>query len=401
MRAAPPLHFLEPAASAAWAPFHGVRPVAELRAGAWPVRERWTRLLEAAPAAIVGDALAGFHEFDEPPIQPTGPIAGPAIVVRSDFAPALAEPAPLAAGVRRLVHSGTTVAWVVPAGETWQGPEEPGPAGGGGADAAREVAGLLLRGAFDLVTALERLLADDVAQLARDGGDPLPAGSVVLGDAALVVARGALIEPGVVFDVRKGAIVLEANVEVRAGARLEGPLYAGRGTRLLGGPIANAVFGPRCNARGEISTSVFTGYCNKGHDGFVGHSVLGHWVNLGAGTTTSNLKNTYGEVRLDVGRERLATGRTNLGTLFGDHAKTAIGTMLATGTVVGAGANLFGAAGVPKWVPPMAWGNELRERLTEDGFLKIATRVLPRRDVEVTDARRASLAAIYRRATAG
>ena len=106
---------------------------------------------------------------------------------------------------------------------------------------------------------------------------------------------------------------------------------------------------------GEIATSAFLGYANKAHDGFVGHSVVGHWVNLGALTTTSNLKNTYGPVRLVVGDRRIDTGRQYLGTLFGDHAKTAIGTMLGTGTVVGTGANVFGAA-PPKHVPGVRVG---------------------------------------------
>jgi hypothetical protein len=147
--------------------------------------------------------------------------------------------------------------------------------------------------------------------------------------------------------------------------------------------------------RGEIASSCFIGYGNKGHDGFVGHSVLGHWVNLGAGTTTSNLKNTYGAVRLTSDGTTLDTGRQFLGTLFGDHAKTAIGTMLSTGTIVGAGANVFGAP-PPKWVPPMAWGHQ-GELLTEDGFLRVAERVMPRRDVTVTPERRAALVALYRR----
>ena len=95
--------------------------------------------------------------------------------------------------------------------------------------------------------------------------------------------------------------------------------------------------GPHCRLHGEISTSIFAGYANKSHDGFLGHSVVGEWVNLGAGTITSNLKNTYGPMRLDIGTARIETGRTNVGTLFGDHVKTAIGTLLPTGAVVGYG----------------------------------------------------------------
>jgi hypothetical protein len=145
-----------------------------------------------------------------------------------------------------------------------------------------------------------------------------------------------------------------------------------------------------------VTASLFVGYANKGHEGFVGHSVLGHWVNLGAGTTTSNLKNTYGPVRLDIGTERIETGRLNVGTLFGDHAKTAIGTMLSTGTVVGAGANVFGARTPPKYVPPFAWGDD-GARMSEAGFLRVAERVMARREVAFTEARRGSLQRTYAR----
>jgi UDP-N-acetylglucosamine diphosphorylase/glucosamine-1-phosphate N-acetyltransferase len=256
---------------------------------------------------------------------------------------------------------------------------------------------MVLRGTFDLLTALERLLAPDCASFAALDHDPLPDACIVIGEADLVVCRGARVEPGVVFDTRAGAVVLEPDAEVRNGSRLEGPLYAGDHTRILGGHLRASVFGPRCSVKGEISSSVFLGYSNKSHDGFVGHSAVGCWVNLGAGTTTSNLKNTYGDVSLEIEGRRFTTGRQFLGSLIGDHAKTAIGTMLSTGTVVGAGANLFGPAQPPRYVPPMAWGNHGVERLSEDGFLKIAERVMPRREVAFTPERRAALVATYRK----
>jgi len=165
----------------------------------------------------------------------------------------------------------------------------------------------------------------------------------------------------------------------------------GPGTRVLGGLVRGSVFGPECRVHGEIAASVFLGFANKSHYGFVGHSVVGHWVNLGAGTTTSNLKNTYGPVRLEVDGERIETGRINVGALFGDHAKTAIGTMLATGTVVSAGANVFGTPMPPKYVPPFAWGCIGEERMSEDGFLRVAERVLKRRNVAFSAERRESL----------
>ncbi|MEZ0336021.1 MAG: putative sugar nucleotidyl transferase [Gemmatimonadales bacterium] len=376
----------------AWAPFAGVRPISELRAGVWRIRERWEAALETDTTAILGEHVAGFSEKDEPPCRAPEPIAGPAIVVSSCFAPTGA-PLTIDPPVRRLTHRGATVGWVVPDGEKWVSPHEHGP--------ALEIEGMPLRGTYDLVGALEALLVADCADFRAAPTSGVPDGSIVLGDPTDVVVLGASVEPGVVFDVRHGVVVIDEAVEVRHGTRLEGPVYAGPGTRLLGGFIRSSVFGPECRVRGEIASSVFLGYANKAHDGFVGHSVLGHWVNLGAGTTTSNLKNTYGLVRLEVQGQRIETGRLNLGTLFGDHAKTAIGTMLATGTVVSAGANVFGTPMPPKFVPPFAWGCTGQDRMTEDGFLQIAERVMARRDLELTPARQESLRRTFGRGIAG
>jgi hypothetical protein len=176
------------------------------------------------------------------------------------------------------------VGWTVPAGERWNAPHERG--------SVLEVDGLVLRGSFDLVTALERFLPQDCADFRDAPATGVPEGSLVLGDPSGVIVRGAVIDPGVVFDVRQGAVVLEAGVEVRHGTRLEGPVFVGANSKLLGGFIRASAFGPECRVHGEIAASVFLGYANKSHDGFVGHSVVGLWVNLGALTTTSNLNTT-------------------------------------------------------------------------------------------------------------
>ena len=158
--------------------------------------------------------------------------------------------------------------------------------------------------------------------------------------------------------------------------------------------------GPRCRLHGEISTSVFNGYANKSHDGFLGHSVVAEWVNLGAGTITSNLKNTYGPIRLTLHGARHETGLMFLGSLFGDHVKTAIGTMLPTGCVVGVGANLFGTRRPPSEVAPFTWGLDEQGPVLEVGrFVEIAERVLPRRDIVMDDAMRRYLAALWGAAT--
>lgn len=385
----PPLYLLEPEnPGAAWLPFTGVRPICELRAGAWRIRERWEGILGAETKAIIGAHVLGFHEFDEPPVQAPGPITGPAIIARSDFAPS-EPPEDLPDGTRRLTHDGITVAWIVPSGTLWSGPNDEG--------AAAEVPGLHLHGTHDLITALEHLLAADVATIEIDGAQPLPEQTTVLGDPSHILLLSTEVEPGVTFDTRNGAIVVEFGAEIRGGTRVEGPCFIGPGCRVLGGFIRQSVFGPMCVVRGEVSNSVFLGYANKAHDGFVGHSVLGHWVNLGAGTTTSNLKNTYGEVRLDLPGGRIETKRQYLGTMLGDHAKAAIGTMFSTGSVIGAGANVFGSGRPPKWVPPMAWGESGEAVVSKEGFVAIAERVMPRRKVAITAELRVALNTLWDR----
>jgi UDP-N-acetylglucosamine diphosphorylase/glucosamine-1-phosphate N-acetyltransferase len=380
------LYLMEPAPSAAWYPFADARPICELRAGVWLIRERWEAIAQTEAAEIFGPAhLRAFAEEGVPPVGDRRPVSGPALVGRSDFAPS-GVPPELGDAPAQLVNDGTTVGWWIPEGATGN-PEVAG-------SATIELEGLLLAGAYDLVTALEHFLPPDAADFTREATDGVADGSTVIGDPADVIVLGATLEPGVVFDVREGPVVIEQHAYVASGTRLVGPVYVGPGSEVLGHSVRGSVIGPRCKVRGEISTSVFLGYANKAHDGFVGHSVIGRWVNLGAGTTTSNLKNTYGPVRLRPPAGPVETGRQFLGSLIGDHAKTAIGTQLDTGTLVGAGANVFGAARPAKYVPPFAWG-ETGERMGRQAFLTIAERVLPRRGVPVTDAVRRMLGTIY------
>ena len=377
------LYLLDPEPGPAWAPFAGIRPLSELRAGAHLVRERWEAFVGAEATAIFAlPHLAGFPEPGVPIVETRRPVAGPAVIGSSTFAPrGLAGPLPDVPA--RLTHEGITVGWAVPAGSTWTGPVS--------AAQTMNVEGVLLRGVHDLVSALEQLLREDAIRLLGDS-DAVPKGSIVLGDAAWVSLREGAIEPGVFFDTRNGPVVLESGVEVRSGTRLEGPLWVGANTRIVGGAIRNSAIGPWCVVHGEVSTTAMLGYANKGHYGFLGHSVLGRWVNFGAGTTTSNLKSTYGPVRVDVGGMKLETGHQFLGSLIGDHAKTAIGTLLDAGSVIGAGASIFDDVRAPKYVAPFSWGGSASERMALEKFLATVERVLPRRHVEVTDPMRSYLA---------
>ena len=389
----------DPADVARFQPFTQSRPIGELCYGAWLLRERIARAFGAVTAHVVrAGHLGGFTEAGAPPVLTESPnAAAPSVFVRSTFIPdavPLPDLAAAAPAVRLVDAAGVVVGAALTRGE-WQGPFS--------ADwPAITVSGRRLEGVWQLVADLPELLRADLAPIkAAHGPARIPAGCTVLGDPAdVLIDAGAVVEPLVVLDTRGGPIWIRAGADVRALSRLAGPLVVGERTRIVGGQLRESSIGPLCVVHGEVSNSVFLGYANKSHDGFLGHSVVGRWVNLGAGTINSNLKNTYGPVRLDLGAERIETGQTFLGALIGDHVKTAIGTMLPTGCVVGTGANIFGTTRPEATVPPFAWGTDEAGRVMACRmFLQTASRVLPRRAVAWDDAQRNYLTAVWEAAT--
>jgi UDP-N-acetylglucosamine diphosphorylase/glucosamine-1-phosphate N-acetyltransferase len=216
------------------------------------------------------------------------------------------------------------------------------------------------------------------------------------GEHPVLVEPDATIEPYVFFDLSAGPVLVRRGATVQAFSRIVGPCVIGVGSTAGGDRIAGSSIGDRCKIRGEVSTSIILGQSNKGHDGFVGHSYLGRWVNLGAGTVTSNLKNTYGPVAMWAPGGVRDTGLQFLGTFMGDHAKTGIGTRLTTGCVLGAGANVFGNAMPPKVVPPFAWGEAPPYETFEiEKFLQTAERMMRRRGLALSDRTRAQLRAAH------
>jgi UDP-N-acetylglucosamine diphosphorylase/glucosamine-1-phosphate N-acetyltransferase len=170
------------------------------------------------------------------------------------------------------------------------------------------------------------------------------------------IAEGARVGAFAVLDATAGPIHVARGAIIEPHTLVKGPCVVGPGTQLLGGVVGGTTFGPECRIAGEVESSVWQGYANKRHHGFVGHSVIGEWVNLGALTTTSDLKNNYGDVRVWVdGRER-DTHSPKVGAFVGAHVKTGIGSLLPTGASIGAATNLFGGGKfAPKHVPAFSW----------------------------------------------
>jgi hypothetical protein len=178
---------------------------------------------------------------------------------------------------------------------------------------------------------------------------------------------------------------------------LEGPLLIDEGARVLGGRIAGSYIGPGCRVRGEIAASVFLGWVNKAHEGFVGHSYVGEWVNLGALTTTSDLKSNYGQVRMWESGSVRPTGLLKVGSILGDHTKTAIGTLLGAGSLIGVGVNLFGSEGfAPRWIPSFVWGTGASAAPYEwERFLKDVSAMLSRRGRSLEEDERRALRSAF------
>jgi UDP-N-acetylglucosamine diphosphorylase/glucosamine-1-phosphate N-acetyltransferase len=238
-------------------------------------------------------------------------------------------------------------------------------------------------------------IAKDVEWLFDDDADP--PGVVRIGGGRISLGAGAEIEPGVVVDTRSGSVRLDDGVRVEGPARLIGPLHIGARSIIFGGTVGTSFIGPVCKIRGEVSQSVLLGFVNKAHDGYLGHAMTGRWVNLGAMTTNSDLKNNYGTVRvwtLDGVRD---TGLMKVGCFMGDHVKTGIGTPINTGTVIGAGSNVFGGLMPPAVVPPFSWGSgtDLRDHRF-DKLLESAERSMARREQTLSPGMRRILEQAWR-----
>lgn len=241
---------------------------------------------------------------------------------------------------------------------------------------------------WELIEDNERMLAEDAARLSPTEL-PTASGAHVVNPGNIIAGTGCSIKPGVVLDASRGPIILGNNVEVMANAVVVGPCFIGdHSTIKIGAKIYEKTsIGAWCKVGGEVEGSIILGFSNKQHDGFLGHSYLGQWVNLGADTNTSDLKNNYGQVRVTFPWGQANSGTMFLGSLIGDHSKAGINTMLNTGTVIGVGANVFGGGFPPKSIPSFAWGgSDGFVEYDRDKAIQTARTVMLRRKITMTDA---------------
>jgi UDP-N-acetylglucosamine diphosphorylase/glucosamine-1-phosphate N-acetyltransferase len=226
-----------------------------------------------------------------------------------------------------------------------------------------------------------------------------------LGEGNRVIGQQFFAEPGAkancaVFNTTTGPVYLAAESEVMEGSAVRGGLALNTGATLkMGAKIYGATtIGPHSKVGGEVNNCVIQGYSNKGHDGFIGNSVIGEWCNLGADTNTSNLKNNYGEVKTwDYESASLApSGLQFVGLVMGDHSKCGINTMFNTGTTVGVFANIYGAGFPPKFIPSFAWGSHAPfETYNLEKAFEVARNVMGRRNVPFDETEKRLLEEVF------
>jgi len=247
----------------------------------------------------------------------------------------------------------------------------------------------LLTYPWDFVNKNAELIKEDYMALGKKESEgTIDSRAAVYGKEEYVhVGKGSFIEAHVTLDARDGPIFIGNETMVHSGSRISGPTYIGDKTIIPSGLIREGCsIGHVCRVGGELEETVIQGYTNKYHTGFIGHAYIGEWVNIGAATTNSDLKNTYGTVQVLTGGENVDTGQTKVGCFIGDHAKTSIGTQIYTGKKIGVASQVHGF--VTKDVPSFTiWSESLGSRPVElylQSVIETHKRVLSRRSVKQT-----------------
>ncbi|MGQ0629121.1 MAG: putative sugar nucleotidyl transferase [Phycisphaerales bacterium] len=388
------------------APLTDLRPCFEVRTGAVKTRERLARALGVSfagcfvPARLedVAREMAGLGRVND-----TGMIGGDTLFVNCRCVLPHRAISALGPGEWLVEEgSGDVVAARLDgaAGRAFVERGFTAPAGAGGT--ARSIAApALLSRPWHVRTFRDRALDLDLQHMEDDRERGVrPPHSVHFGVSLLTVHPTAKIYPGVVLDCEAGPIVIDEGVTVRPGVSLVGPCYLGPNVTILDRAIikAHTAVGPWCTLAGEVGGTIFQGFANKAHDGHLGDSWVGEWANLGAGTTNSNLLNTYGEVvgRADPKGSNERTGLQFLGCVIGDHVKTAICTRIMTGAVVHTGAMWAAGRAVGGCIAPFAWvTDEGEKRYRLEKFLEIARTVMGRRKVQLSAALSAAISDLH------
>lgn len=366
-------------------PFTFTRPVADVRIGILSIREKWEKWLNSTTSTITEDYLTEKWPMVEMEEN---------IMVNAAFLPTaeLVEQVKNLQAGEAIFHEEDVVAFFARENEDVVF-EECTPV---------ELEGKPFRIAhtWDIFRMNGEAIQADFDLLTQDRkSQPLSSTNQIIAGENIFLEEGAKVECAI-LNASAGPIYIGANAEIMEGSIVRGPLaLCEHATLKLGAKIYGpTTVGPHSKVGGEVNNSVIFGYSNKGHDGFLGNSVLGEWCNIGADSNTSNLKNNYAEVRLwDYASEGFArTGLQFCGLMMADHSKCGINTMFNTGTVVGVSANIFGAGFPRNFIPSFSWGGSggMTTYKTAKAF-EVAEKVMARRDIEFSEEDKAILEHVF------
>lgn len=320
-----------------FAPLTLTRPVSELRIGLLTIRERWEKYLQPE---LLGYETASYLSVKYPPINADITVNATALPTRE----LMNEIIHLSDG--QMLMSGTD--WIAKKGNAVNQIEAKNKP-------------VFLKKRWDLFKYNGDMLRSDFELItAGRTSEILSATNTVIGDKGKIfIKEGASVEAAI-LNVKDGPIYIGKAAEVMEGAIIRGPFgLLDHATIKMGAKMyGDTTIGPYCKVGGEIGNSIFYGFSNKGHDGYVGNSLIGEWCNLGADTNTSNLKNNYGRVKtFDYNQKKLVqTDVTFMGLSMGDHSKTSINTMFNTASTTGVFVNVFQAGFPDKFLPSFSWG---------------------------------------------
>lgn len=383
-------------------PLCDLRPSFDLRTGALTTGQRLTEQIGRHPAAmIVPRGLAALTgEYHDLPINML-PDAASYLLVNGRLTRVNFE---LPTGINTALtdQTGSVIAARLDRRETEQMLRSEGRQLGDVAVRAVSEAPML-RKPWDVLEHADANLEHDIATLAKRmtplDSEPSPRVTIV-GDHPVLIGQNVTIHPHVVFDTSAGSICVDDHAEIRSMSVMVGPGYVGPHSIVTNHAHirGHMIIGPWCKVGGEVCQSVFQGYANKAHAGYLGNSYVGQWVNFGADTVTSNLKNTYGPVRMQIepGGRPEDTGQMYLGSIIGDHVKTAITTRLLTGTCAHTGAMIAVGGLPPKCIGPFTFLTDRgAARYDIDKFCEVAATVMGRRELTLTPAMRRRLVELH------
>ena len=237
---------------------------------------------------------------------------------------------------------------------------------------------------WDIIKFINQSINDDANELEPVDRLDYPHTNLINPDKIFI--NNAKVMPGALINAEKGPVIIDNNAVIYGQTYIEGPAFIGTDTVIKPlTKIVGSVIGKKCKIGGEVESSVIQGYSNKVHDGHLGDSFLGEWVNLGAGTSNSNLKNNYSSVKISLNENLIDTNSLHIGCFIGDHVKTGIGTLINTGTIIGAASMISTYGFPPVNLPPFSWYfNRKKERMDFDKFVLTAQKSKSRRNKNFT-----------------